>query len=156
MSRVLLLGADYYGTLAAARCYGRHGIDVVMADETRSGRALFSRHVREKLVHPRLGEPGALVDWLVDYGERHPETLLYAPNDHLAWLFAAEKARLGRAFLMYQPDETAVLTLLDKKRLHDACAAVGIDVPATTSFFGAEAAARSLAFPVLVKPRPSR
>jgi len=89
----------------------------------------------------------------VDYGERHPETLLYAPNDHLAWLFAAEKARLGRAFLMYQPDEKAVLTLLDKKRLHDACAAVGIDVPATTSFFGAEAAARSLAFPVLVKPR---
>ena len=32
--RVLLLGADYYGTLAAARCYGRHGIAVTMADES--------------------------------------------------------------------------------------------------------------------------
>jgi len=52
--RVLLLGADYYGTLAAARCYGKHRIEVVMADESRKGRALFSKHVTEKLVHPPL------------------------------------------------------------------------------------------------------
>lgn len=149
MSEVLLLGADYYGTLAAARCFGRHGVRVAMADESKSGRALFSRHVAERLVHPPLGDPAALVDWLMSYGEHHPGTLLYPPNDHLAWLFAAERERLEQAFVMYEPDERAVIALLDKKRLHEACAEVGIDVPPTTDERGAGALAR----PVLVKPR---
>lgn len=149
MSGVLLLGADYYGTLAAARSFGKHGVKVTVADESKSGRALFSRYVTDKRIHPPLSEPGALVDWLVRFGEENPETLLYAPNDHLAWLFAAERERLDKVFLTYQPEESAVITLLDKKRLHDACAAVGIDVPKTTDAAGAS----ELAFPVLVKPR---
>jgi predicted ATP-grasp superfamily ATP-dependent carboligase len=151
MSGVLLLGADYYGTLAAARCFGKHGVRVTMADDNTSGRALFSRHVSEKLVHPPLSEPGALVDWLVKLGQKNPDTLLYPPNDHLAWLFAAERERLDAVFLTYQPEEEAVLTLLDKKRLHDACAAVGIDVPHTVT--AREAEEKNDRWPVLVKPR---
>lgn len=149
--RVLLLGADYYGTLAAARCYGRHGITVVMADETKSGRALYSRYVEEKLVHPPLSSPRELVRWLVDHGARHPETLLYPPNDHLAWLFAAEREALSRVFDTYAPGEAAIIALLDKKRLHDACARVGIEVPET--FAAGDVDPRSLHYPVLVKPR---
>jgi D-aspartate ligase len=157
---VLLLGADYYGTLAAARQYGKHGIRVTMADDNRRARALYSRHVAEKLIHPPLTMPDALVDWLVAWGEKNPGTLLYAPNDHLAWLFAAERERLGKAFTMYQPPESAIITLLDKKRLHEACAAVGIDVPETHAL-GAEhgkAGIESpivdeLRWPVLLKPR---
>jgi predicted ATP-grasp superfamily ATP-dependent carboligase len=154
----LLLGADYYGTLAAARCYGRHGIHVTMADESKRARALFSRHVDEKLVHPPLAEPQALVDWLIAWGERHPGTLLYPPNDHLSWLFALHRARLSQAFVMYAPDEEAILTLLDKKRLHDACEdpAVGIEVPVTHALGAAGAdnpIADRLRYPVLLKPR---
>jgi D-aspartate ligase len=148
MSGVLLLGADYYGTLAAARSYGKHGVKVTMADDSKSGRALFSRYVSERLVHPPLSEPQALVEWLVKFGQNHPDTLLYPPNDHLAWLFAAERERLDKVFLTYQPSEDAVLTLLDKKRLHDACAEVGIDVPATHA---ADVAPER--WPVLIKPR---
>lgn len=149
MTGVLLLGADYYGTLAAARSYGKHGIKVTMADETRAGRALFSRHVAERLIHPPLSEPDRLVDWLVAHGDDHPETLLYPPNDHLAWLFAAHRERLAKAFLTFQPDERAVLALLDKKRLHDACAQVGIEVPRTAD----ASEQHDLRWPVLVKPR---
>jgi D-aspartate ligase len=151
MTGVLLLGADYYGTLAAARCYGKHGVRVTMADDNKSGRALFSRHVSEKLIHPPLSEPKALVDWLVKFGQKNPDTLLYPPNDHLAWLFAAERERLDEVFLTYQPDESAVLTLLDKKRLHDACGEVGIDVPHTV--MAREAEEKNDRWPVLVKPR---
>jgi len=150
-SSVLLLGADYYGTLAAARSYGKHGVKVTMADDNRSGRALFSRHVSERLVHPPLSQPTALIDWLLKYGHDHPETFLYPPNDHLAWLFAAERDRLDKVFLTYQPSEEAVITLLDKKRLHDACAAVGIDVPHTVA--ASDADLDALPYPVLVKPR---
>lgn len=154
--RVLLLGADYYGTLAAARCYGRRGIDVVMADENRRARGLYSRYVRERLVHPPLARPAALVDWLVAWGEQHPGTVLYPTNDHLAWLFAENRERLGRAFSTFAPGEDAVITLLDKKRLHDACAAVGIDVPVTHALGDAGADSpivKGLSWPVLLKPR---
>jgi D-aspartate ligase len=156
--RVLLLGASYYGTLAAARCYGKNGIEVTMADENRKGVALFSKHVTEKLVHPPLAKPEALVDWLIAWGERHPGTLLYPPNDHLAWLFAAHRERLSKTFVMYSPSEEAVITLLDKKRLHDACEHpdVGMEVPETHALGSAGAdnpVAERLPYPVLLKPR---
>ncbi|MBX3190058.1 MAG: carbamoyl-phosphate synthase [Labilithrix sp.] len=155
---VLLLGADYYGTLAAARCYGKRGIRVTMADESKRARALYSRHVAEKLVHPPISRPEELIDWLVSWGRAHPGTLLYPPNDHLSWLFAAHREALAEAFVMYSPSEEAILTLLDKKRMHDACAdpAVDIDVPHTLALGeqGAEApVADDLRYPVLLKPR---
>jgi D-aspartate ligase len=147
---VLLLGADYYGTLAAAREFGRAGLKVTMADENRQARGLYSRHVSEKLVHPPLSNPQALVDWLVDWGTKNPGTLLYPPNDHLSWLFGAERERLSKVFAMYSPGEAAVFTLLDKKRLHEACGEIGIDVPKT---LGVEALDAVKTFPQLVKPR---
>jgi predicted ATP-grasp superfamily ATP-dependent carboligase len=152
---VLLLGADYYGTLAAARAYGRAGVKVTMADENRQARGLYSRHVAEKLVHPPLSSPRALIDWLVEWGTRNPGTLLYPPNDHLAWLFAAERQRLSKVFSMYSPSEEAVFTLLDKKKLHEACDRVGIDVPVTLGVADMEAKAANggIPFPVLLKPR---
>lgn len=154
--RALLLAADYYGTLAAARCYGKNGVAVTMADENPRARGMYSRYVDEKVVHPSLSDPRALVDWLVAFGEKHPGTLLYPPNDHMAWLFAENRERLSKAFLTYQPDETAIITLLDKARLHDACAAVGIEVPETHALGEAGADAPivgELRWPVLLKPR---
>lgn len=153
---VLLLGADYYGTLAAARSFGRAGIKVAMADDNRQARALYSKYVSDKLSHPPLSKPEALLDWLVDYGKSHPGTLLYPPNDHLAWLFAAHRTRLDSYFAMFSPPEDAVFTLLDKKRLHAACAAVGIDVPVTLALrdISVESTSvRAVPFPVLLKPR---
>jgi predicted ATP-grasp superfamily ATP-dependent carboligase len=153
---VLLLGADYYGTLAAARAFGKAGIRVTMADENRHARALYSRHVTERLVHPELSSPTALVDWLVDWGTRNPGTFLYPPNDHLAWLFAAERERLSKVFTMYSPSEETIITLLDKKRLHAACVEVGIEVPQTLGLGDLEIEStivRGVPFPVLLKPR---
>lgn len=151
---VLLLGADYYGTLAAARSFGRARIPVTMADESSSGRALFSRYVRDKLVHP--ADPEELVAFLERWGKEHPGTVLYPPNDHLAWLFAAYRERLGEVFHMLSPPEETIITLLDKKRLHAACADVGIDVPRTWDAASDDAVAAiegELGFPVLIKPR---
>lgn len=153
---VLLLGADYYGTLAAARAYGRAGVRVVMADENPRARGLYSRFVNQKLTHPSLSNPEALIDWLVDYGKANPDTLLYPPNDHLAWLYAAHRTRLDPHFAMFSPPEDAVFTLLDKKRLHEACARVGIDVPVTLALADIaieSTVVKAVPFPVLLKPR---
>jgi predicted ATP-grasp superfamily ATP-dependent carboligase len=156
--RVLLLGANYYGTLAAARVYGKRGIAVTVADDTTRPRARYSRYVTDTVVHPPLSDVGALIDWLVAWGQAHPGTLLYAPNDHLAWIFAAHRDRLSAVFAMHVPSEQAIITLLDKQRLHEACAhpEVGIDVPDTRTLGPAgadDAAAATLPYPVLLKPR---
>jgi D-aspartate ligase len=156
---VLLLGADDYGTLAAARCYGRNGIKVSVADQDAGARARFSRYVDERLVHPPLGEPAMLVDWLVAWGERHPGTLIYPSNDHLAWLFATERERLGRTFQMLSPGDATVITLLDKMRLSAACREVGIETPDSVALGDsvpedeAEARIEGLPYPLLIKPR---
>jgi D-aspartate ligase len=156
---VLLLGADYYGTLAAVRCYGKNGIEVTLADESKRARALYSRYVGERLVHPPLGDPDILVDWLVQWAEQHPGTVLYPPNDHLAWLFAAERDRLGQAFRMFSPAEETIITLLDKMRLNDVCGDLGIEVPATRALGesprqgGASSIVEMLRYPLLLKPR---
>ncbi len=156
---VLLLGADHYGTLAAVRCYGRNGIEVTVADENKRARALYSRYVSERLVHPPLGEPEILVDWLVQWGEQHPGTVLYPPNDHLAWLFAAERDRLGHAFRMFSPGEETIIRLLDKMRLNDVCGDLGIEVPETRALGesprqgGASPIVETLRYPLLLKPR---
>src|SRR5688572_24627191 len=100
---VLLLGADYYGTLAAARAFGRAGIRVTMADNNRRARGLYSKYVAEKLSHPPLSSPRSLVEWLIAWGAEHPGTVLYPPNDHLAWLFAVEQRRLSKVFAMDSP-----------------------------------------------------
>jgi predicted ATP-grasp superfamily ATP-dependent carboligase len=156
--RVLLLGADDYGTLAAARTFGQAGFEVTVADERRHAQALYSRHVKTKLVHPSVWSPSALIDWLADWGTRHPGALLYPTNDHLAWLFDLEGDRLSAVFVMLASAVGAVFTLLDKKRLLEACSSVGIDVPATLILDevvgGVDSdVVRSLKFPVLLKPR---
>jgi predicted ATP-grasp superfamily ATP-dependent carboligase len=156
MAGALLLGADYYGTLAAARALGRAGISVAMADHNRNARALYSRYVTEKLIHPPIAERETLLDWLLAWGKNHRGTVLYPPNDHLAWLFALEQGRLASHYAMYSPSAETIFTLLDKKRLHEACASVGIDVPMTQALGDLtidSTSVRSVPFPVLLKPR---
>jgi len=155
--KVLLLGADYYGTLAAVRCLGERGVTVYVADESTNGRALYSKYVKEKLVHPPLGDVDALLGWLVRFGAEHPGTVLYPTNDHLAWLFAAHRAELSRHFRVMHPSEEVTLSLLDKGRLTEVCNELGIDVPQTL-YAETDAELVALAkekgtFPMLIKPR---
>src|SRR5262249_3613998 len=125
-AQALLLGADYYGTLAAVRCLGRHGVPVVVADDHRSARALWSRYAAAAVgpvaagaggAPPPLSDVSALLAWLVREGERSPGRMLYPTNDHLAWLFAAHCDDLAPWYALYQPFEPVVMTLLDKARL---------------------------------------
>lgn len=156
MNGALLLGGGYYGTLAAVRTLGAAGVPVYAADASTRGPALHSRHVSERLVHPDVTDVSAFMKWLIAFGDSHPGTVLYPTNDHLAWLFALHREELGRHFLMYQPPESVILTLLDKKRLAIACTAVGIETPRTLYAESDDDVARvqnEASFPLLIKPR---
>jgi predicted ATP-grasp superfamily ATP-dependent carboligase len=153
---VLLTKPDFYGTLAAARLLGRQGIPVVMAAPDRSAAGSWSRHLERHLRCPALSEPGALVDWLLDFGRREPGHVLYPTSDDLAWLLSLHQAELQRHFRMYSPPVEALERLLDKRQLHDLCGHAGIGAPRSWFPRGEDdllEIACQASYPLLVKRR---
>lgn len=153
---ILLTMADYYGTLAAARCLGRRGIPITMAESKVLAPARWSRYVTRRVECPPVGDTDAFMEWLQRFGEREPGHVLYPTSDDMAWLFAMNRKTLSRHFRMYQPPVEVIYGLLNKKRLHDACQEVGIDTPRTWFPEGEEGLGKVTAeasFPVLLKPQ---
>ncbi len=153
---ILLTMADYYGTLAAVRSLGRLGIPITVAESKLLAPARWSRYVTRRVQCPDVNDAEGFLEWLVAFGEREPGHVLYPTSDDMAWLFALHRERLSRHFLMYQPHVDAIYGLLNKRRLHDLCEGVGLDVP-DTWFPDDEAAIERVAaearFPVLLKPQ---
>jgi D-aspartate ligase len=156
LESILLTSADYYGTLAAARHLGSRGVQVTMADARRFAPASWSRHVSARLRSPASFAPQAMLDWLLDLGARHPGQVLLPTNDDLAWLFSRARERLSKDFRLYSPPASTMAVLLDKRRLHEAAAAVGLPTPRT--WYPADegevaALADYLPYPIILKPR---
>lgn len=152
----LLTMPAYGGTLAAARCLGRRGIPVTMAGDGALVPARWSRYVTRWVDCPPISDVDRFREWLLEFGAREPGHVLYPTSDDLAWLIADRAAELGRFYRLYPPGAEAVLRLLDKRALHQACGQFGIDTVTTAfpaSVEEALPAARALGFPVLLKPR---
>ena len=145
----------YGGTLAAVRALGREGVRVTVAGNEWLAPARWSRHAQRFMTSPAPRDP-AFLEWLIRFGDREPGHFLYPTSDDLAWLLASHQAELSRRFLLLQPPISTVVSLLDKRRLHDACAEVG--VPTLPTWFpesveDVERLAPSLPFPLVIKPR---
>lgn len=153
---VLLTAGQFYGTLAAARCLGRAGIPVTLAEGHWLAPARWSRYVARRVRCPEIGDTDAFLAWLLDFGDRSPGHVLIPPSDDLAWLFAENREALARRFQMVSTPLSTVEALLDKHALLGHCQAVGLDVPATwfpRSEEEALVSAREAGFPLLLKPR---
>lgn len=147
---------QYNGTLAAARCLGKHGVSVTMAGSDFTAPARWSRYVTRRIVAPDPADAERFMDWLLDFGSREPGHVLYPTCDELVWLIASRAEELDRHFKLYQPSERTILQLLDKKALQEACAA--LDIPTLPTAFprnvdDALEAGRDLGYPLLLKPR---
>lgn len=153
---MLLTLADYYGTLAAARCLGRLGIPITLAESRVLVPARWSRFIGRRVACPHIAQPESFLEWLVDFGQREPGHVLYPTSDDMAWLLALHRERLARHFQLFQPGVEAIYALLNKRRLHAHCQAVGLDVPLTwfPEHEGElERVAAEAPFPVLLKPQ---
>jgi predicted ATP-grasp superfamily ATP-dependent carboligase len=153
---VLLFSAGFYGTLAAARCFGRNGIDVTVAAPAKLGPASWSRFVGRRVQCPPESQPEAFVAWLLDFGRREPlQHVLYPTSDELAWLVSVHREALSEFFHLYDPGVDAVYGLLNKRKLFEVGQTVGLRLPRTwfpESEADLEAVAREARFPVLLKP----
>jgi predicted ATP-grasp superfamily ATP-dependent carboligase len=155
LAPALLTTPEYYGTLAAVRRLGRAGIRVAVAHSTRLGVAAFSRYAAERRGCPPSTDSDRFVDWLSAYGEERGQHALCATSDDTVWLFARHRKRLAEHYALSSNSVEAIYSLLNKKRLNEICAQVGIDTPDTwLPESDAELArlARELRFPVMVKP----
>ncbi len=151
--RFLLTTGDFLGTLAAARDLGRHGIPVVLADSSEGTLSAHSRFVTRKLRCPPISDPEAWLAWLLEFGRREPGHVLYPTTDNVCWLLEQHREALGRFYHLYLSRPGAMHLLLNKKRLHAQCAALGIDQPALWTPAEALAAPAGPRYPVLAKPQ---
>lgn len=153
---VLLTRPDYYGPLAAARLFGAHGIPVTTADPHLISPTSWSRHVARRVRCPRAEWDPGLVDWLLDFGQRHPGHVLYPTSDGLAWLLSAHAEKLGRHYRLFSPPPAVMRRVLDKASLYGLARRVGIEVP--RSWYpedeeDLDAIGREARFPLLIKQR---
>ena len=152
----LLTTGEYYGTLAAARCYGRLNIPVYLAGSTSLTQTRWSRFVTETVEAPALRDFDAFAEWLVTFGREHPGLFLYSTSDDMSWLLASRRDELGKYYRLYQPPLRTIVGLLDKRKLYESCREVGIDAP-ETSFPESDAEVAKIAatasMPLLIKPR---
>lgn len=153
----LLTVADHIGTLAATRSLGRAGVPIVMADPHLLAPARWSRYVTQARSCPDAGaDPKGFFAWLEELGAREPGRVLYPTSDDVALLYAMNEAALSRSYRLYVPTLPAILGLLDKWRLYEACVSCGVDAPRTWAVSGPhdlERIAAEATFPVVIKPR---
>lgn len=151
----LLFLGDYFGTLAAARCLGRRGIDVALADGGWLSRTAASRYVRTRLRAPDCLDGAAFVEWLRAERSLHGR-VLFPTSDDLAYVFARHRDVLSEHYRLYVPDHQRITRILNKKLLYETCRCVGIDYP-TTWFPRCEEEVKRIAakldIDVLLKPK---
>lgn len=156
LPRVLLADATWYGTLAALRNLGLHGVPVTLASDSLMAPARWSRHVTQVHSCPSTKNADRFLDWLLRFGANNPGHVLYPTSDETAWLASANSDVLSDYFQLYAPPARSLLRLLDKACLAEEARAAGLDVP-ECRFPRDEAEAATLAneigFPIYVKPR---
>ncbi len=153
---VLLTMGDYYGTLAAARCYGRANIPVTLAGTKRLTQTRWSRFVNQTVQAPDPSDTEEFEAWLLEFGKHHRGMFLYPTSDDMAWMLASRQEGLGEYYRMMQPPLSTIVSLLDKKRLYGICVELGIDIPETLfpdSPSALLAVKDQLELPTLIKPR---
>jgi D-aspartate ligase len=155
-SQVLIADAKWFGTLAAVRDFGAHGVGVTLASDSWVAPARWSRYVARTVPCPSSKNASDFLDWLMRFGRAHPGHFLYPTSDEVAWLVAAYSEALSRVFCLYTPRIECIVRLLDKARLMEDARAAGLEVPETRvprSASELERSGREVGFPLYLKPR---
>lgn len=151
----LLFLGDFFGTLATARCLGRRGIDVVLADHRRVSRTAASRYVRRWVRSPDPADSDRFLDWLLSERSLHGRVLFPASDDQ-SYLFARHREVLQAHYRLIGPDHRGMTGILNKQLLYETCRGVGIGHPPTWYPETDEEVARLAAerdIDVLIKPK---
>jgi len=153
---VLLLDPSNCGTLAAARNLGRRGIRIWTLSADHGVPTTRSRYVSRHIHGKNISTPEQYLRLLLETGRNEPGMVLYPTSDDSAWILSTHREKLQQYFRMYSPDGQAMQNVLDKRRLFEACKAVGIKAPVShfaESMDEVAAIKEHTNFPLLLKQR---
>jgi predicted ATP-grasp superfamily ATP-dependent carboligase len=153
---MLLTVGGYFGTLAAARCLGRKGVSIELADFEAKTPTARSKYIRRVMQSPNLDNLQCFGDWLVEFGRQNPGMVLYPTSDDLAWIMAKEQESLRKYYLLYQPPTEAVFKILNKQKLYQTAVGLGLEIPVTyflATMKELDELKNRIQYPVIVKPK---
>ena len=155
---VLLTAAHSIGCLAMARALHARGIPVVVVGPPGS-LSFSSRAVTKGLVAPSSrSEPGAFARFVVEAARAHRVKVVIPLDDTSCMALDGSRGALEKTARLALPNSACLRIAMDKARLTETAARLGVPTPLTRVVAGldeARAAAADLGYPVVVKPRSS-
>ncbi len=146
--------------LAVARSLGRRGIPVIALDRDPAGYAFASKYVTAATLCPNvLEDETGFIDFLISLGRALKQPgVLFPCNDEWVLAVNRHRAALEPYFRIPFSGPDIVEPVLDKARLYQQAAELGIPIPRTW-FLHAEVleqVAADLPYPCIVKPTEQR
>lgn len=145
--------------LSICRSLGKKGVLVTCADESPFNLASFSRYCQERTIYPSpLRDPQGFAEYLLDYLTRHPQDCLIPVKEESLDVIMIHRAEFERLTRLPFPATSVFQICRDKNKTMALAEKLGIPHPKTvlpTSLDQVVVLAKSLSFPVVIKPRLS-
>ena len=146
-------------TLAICRSLGKKDISVTCADETPFNLAFFSRYCQERTIYPSpLRDPQRFVEYLLDYLACHPQDCMIPVKEESLDVIMIYREEFERLTRLPFPSTEVFQICRDKNKTMGLAKQLGIPHPKTVMpnrLDQVEDLAKSLRFPVVIKPRMS-
>ena len=158
--RVLVLDGNQNQAVAAVRSLAAAGHTVLAGDSTSWNKAGWSRSARASFQYPSpQRQAEAFVNRIAELAATEPGTLVLPMTEATTLALSLHRERIFQAGgRMVMPSHEQVLRAFDKQQTTELAKSLGIAVPRTILIGNrdeAASAARSLEYPVVLKPRAS-
>jgi predicted ATP-grasp superfamily ATP-dependent carboligase len=155
--RILVTDAARGCAIAVIRSLGRRGLDVIAADSEARSPGFYSRYASDRLRYPppRTDPEGAVATLLHAARQRRVD-LIVPVTEETVLLLSEARDRFAGISALALPDREAYARTRDKLATLDLARQTGVPAPRThlvKTGREALAAASSLGWPVVVKPR---
>lgn len=141
--------------LAAVRCLGRLGIDVIGYDYDPSQPGFASRYCKAVHCPHPTDKPQALLELLIQNSDASNPSVLFPCSDEFVLFVSRHRDALKSAYLFLLPEHAFLETLISKDTQSSAVKALGIPVPESFTAESLDQAGQSLnkiPYPVFIKP----
>ncbi len=153
-NKAVILGL-YDTGLAAVRCLGRLGIDVIGYDYDSSQPGFFSRYCRAVHCPNPTENAQAMLDLLLQNADTPNLSILFPCSDEFVLFVSRNRDALKKSYLFLLPEHAFLETLINKDSQSTIVQTLGIPVPNSIpaeSLDQAEQSMNKIAYPVFIKP----
>jgi predicted ATP-grasp superfamily ATP-dependent carboligase len=155
--RVLVTDAARGCAIAVIRSLGRRGVDVIAADSEARSPGFYSRYASDRLRYPPpRTDPEGTVATLLEAARERRVDLVVPVTEAMVLLLSERRDQFAGISALALPERDAYARTRDKLATLELARQTGVPAPRTalvTTAREALAAASSLGWPVVVKPR---